>query len=143
MDRTSTRENRSLVPFGEANRMIENAWSAPRPWPVQDAFSAMDMYETEEGIVIEVLLPGVDPKDVEVRVMGDTLTLRGELKRPDPQNAAYILQERSFGTFQRTIQLPGVKSDKVDATLEKGILRLVLAKPEEERARRIKIKAIK
>ncbi len=143
MDRNTAQEGRSLVPFG-VGQLLENAWSPARPWLfARDDFASMNMYETEEGIVIEMALPGVDAKDLEINVVGDTLTIKGELKRPDPQEVNYIIQERSYGQFQRTIQLPGIMSDKVDATLEKGILHLELAKPESERPRKIKVKAIK
>lgn len=143
MDRNRTREGRSLVPMSNASQQLENVWSPARAWFTRDDFASMNMYETEEGVVVELSLPGVDASDLEINVIGDTLTIRGELKRPDPKDVTYLIQERSYGQFQRTIQLPGIMSDKVDATLEKGILRLELRKPESQRPRKIKIKAIK
>jgi HSP20 family protein len=143
MDRNRTREGRSLVPFSDAGQMLGNAWSPARAWFARDDLASMNMYETEEGVVVELSLPGVDASDLEINVMGDTLSIRGELKRPAPENVTYLIQERSYGEFQRTIQLPGIMSDNVDATLEKGLLRLELSKPESDRPRKIQVKAIK
>jgi HSP20 family protein len=131
-----------MVPLSNANQMIEHPWSVVRPWLTRDDLLSMSMYESEEGVVVEVSLPGVSAEDLEISVMGDTLTLKGELARSAPEGANYMIQERSYGRFQRSIQLPGVMSDRVDATLEKGVLRLVLFKPKEERPRKIQVKAI-
>jgi HSP20 family protein len=141
MDRIRAREDRSVTPYDRANRWIENAWAGVRPWQARDDLLSTDMYETDEGLVIEVVLPGVDAEDVEISVMGDTLTIQGDLKRPDLGKVSYLAQERSYGAFRRTIQLPDLAPERISATMEMGILRLTLAKPEEERPHKITVKS--
>jgi HSP20 family protein len=143
MDRIRSRENRSMMPFDAARQLTEDGWWEARPWMTRDDFLATDMYETEEGLVIEVVLPGIEPDDIEIRASGDTLTLQGEIKGPDPEKVNYLAQERSYGRFRRTIQLPQIMSSEIDATMEKGILRMLLAKPEGERLRKIQVKEVK
>ncbi len=140
MDRARAREHRSMIPFDIENQLSEDSWRQARSWRMtRDDFLATDMYETEEGLVIEVVLPGIDPDDIEVSAMGDTLTLQGEIKKPDPEKVTYLTQECSYGRFRRTIQLPQMMSSDVEATMEKGILRILVAKPEGERLRNIKV----
>ena len=142
MDSVKERETRSLLPAGVGS-LIEGPWLEPRLWFGRDEFLAMDMYETDEGLVIEVALPGVAQDDLKLNVLGDTLTLEGELKRPTGENVSYLAQERTYGRFRRSIQLPQIHWDKIDATLEKGILRVMVARPEEERPRSIRVKTKK
>ena len=90
----------------------------------------LDAYITAEEIVIVANMPGVKPEKVEITIGGDTLTIKGE--RPAPlENVDYVLQDRSYGKFQRTlnINIP-VDANKAEATFEDGLLTLVVPKAE-------------
>ncbi len=102
----------------------------------------VDIYTTDENVVILAALPGLRPEDVDVTFEGNTLTIRGEFAQPTEENINWHLQERYYGPFERTIRLNiPVDWDKAEAHFEHGLLRLVIPKAEEIRPRKIKVKA--
>lgn len=102
---------------------------------------AVDIYETEEAIVIKAELPDVDQKDIEVRIEDNTLTLKGERKHEgEVRKENYHRIERYFGGFQRSFSLPAtVQQDNVSAVCERGILTITLPKKEETKPKQIKV----
>jgi HSP20 family protein len=116
------------------NRLFEDTLSSTtRTTPPLDSGSWVplaDVYETAEGFVVQVDLPGLKDDDVEVHVEGDRLVLRGH-RRPSEQTRPdnYYRMERSYGPFSRTFILtPDVDPDRVTATFKDGLLRLDLPK---------------
>jgi HSP20 family protein len=101
----------------------------------------VDIYETENDIVLKAELPGVDPKDVEVRVEDSTLYLKGERKfEKEVEDENYHRVERSYGSFARSFSLPNsINAEKVKAEYKDGLLTLTLPKREEAKPRTIKI----
>ncbi len=106
-------------------------------------YPAMDMYQTENEVVVKATLPGVKAEDLQVSITGDVLTLRGEVKQDsEVKEANYHLKERSFGSFSRSVSLPvPVVADKAKAEFENGVLTLVLPKAEEVKPKTITVKA--
>lgn len=105
----------------------------PAPAMPKNGFPAetrMDVSETEKEYVIEAELPGVDQKDIKVTIENGILSLRGEKRQErEEKKDDYHLSERSFGSFERAVRLPGTVDDaKVDARFENGVLRIVIAK---------------
>lgn len=102
---------------------------------------AVDIYEDDQHLVIKAELPGVDPKDVEVRVENHTLFLKGERKFEKETNEGnYHRVERSYGSFSRSFTLPNsVNTEGAQAEYKDGLLTLKLAKREEAKPRTIKI----
>ena len=102
---------------------------------------AFDVSETEEEFIVKAELPGVDPKDVEVNLTGNVLTVKGEKKAEREEKKADLYRvERSFGSFSRSFSLPGdVRTDDVKATYKDGILNLRLPKTEPTKKKAIKI----
>jgi HSP20 family protein len=102
---------------------------------------AVDIYENDHNLVINAELPGVDPKDVEVRVENNTLFIRGERKFEKSTNEGnYHRVERSYGSFSRSFTLPStVSAENAQAEYKDGILTLKLAKREEAKPKTIKI----
>jgi HSP20 family protein len=92
---------------------------------------------------VTAALPGVKPNDVEITMVGQTLTLRGEMKAGDEvEKDQYLYRERRYGAFSRTLQLPvRVEGDKAEATFTDGILTLRVPKAEEVKPRQIRITA--
>jgi len=105
----------------------------------------VDIYETEEAIVLKAELPGVDPKDVEVRVEDNTLYLKGERKfEKEVKEQNYHRVERSYGSFARSFSLPNsISTDKVKAEFKDGLLTLTMPKREEAKPKTIKIDVTK
>ena len=116
-------------------RMPENA-TMPTFWS-----PAVDIYETDENIVLKAGLPGVDKKDVSVEVKDSTLILKGERKREkEVKEENYHRVERSFGTFMRSFTLPvSVKQDQVKAKFKDGVLEVTLPKAEEAKPKQVKV----
>ena len=104
---------------------------------------AVDVFDKDDSIVVEATLPGVKPEDVDIKVLGDLLTIRAESKQEkDVSEDKYSYRERSYGVWQRSIALPvSVSADKAEARLDHGILKLILPKTERERAHPIKVVA--
>ena len=113
------------------DQMMHGAWN-----PV------VDIYETQNQIVVEAELPGVNPDDVMVSVENNTLTLQGERKfEKKAEGDNFYRVERSYGSFSRSFTLPPtVTSENAEAEFQNGILKLSLAKREEAKPRRIEIK---
>ncbi|MBX4924411.1 Hsp20/alpha crystallin family protein [Rhizobium binae] len=91
---------------------------------------AIDLVEKDGAYEISAELPGLDEKNVEIRLSNHTLTIRGEKsEEKEDKQKDYYLSERRYGSFQRSFQLPeGVDADKIDARFAKGVLTVTLPK---------------
>jgi len=128
------------------DRMFEDSIVVPRIQSITnggEAPMALDVYQTDEEVVIKASLPGVKPEDVDISITGDTVTIKGEMKEEtEVKEENYLHRERRYGTFSRVVQVPAsIQEDKAEATFEDGILKLSLPKAEETRPRQIKVKA--
>ena len=103
----------------------------------------LDLSETDTEITARVELPGIDPKDVDVRVEGNALLISGEKKvDKEEKKRNYHFVERQYGSFSRRVQLPStVDSNKVEATYKDGILTVIIGKRPEAQPRRIEVRA--
>jgi HSP20 family protein len=103
----------------------------------------MNVWTDTDSAVVTAELPGVSLEDIEITVEDDTLTLRGDRQRETPEEeATYHRRERRFGSFLRTFSLPfRVDSERVDATLRNGVLSISLPRAEEDKPRKITIRA--
>jgi len=111
-------------------------------WSVSPAF---DLFENEQAFEITAELPGIDEKNIDIKLSNHLLTIRGEKSDAREEgDRDYYLSERRFGSFQRTFQIPeGVDADKIEASFSKGVLTVQLPKSSEARhaEKRIAIKA--
>ncbi len=118
------------------SRFFQDGDLASRSWsPV------VDLYETDQNLVLKAELPGVNAKDLEVRVEDHTRNLKGERKfENEVKKSNYRRIERAYGTFSRSFALPGsIDPDEVTAEYKNGILTLTIAKREEAKPKTIKI----
>ena len=135
--------------LAEVRRAMD--WFAWEPWlfPSQhqhsllQEFTPIDAYQTDEDLVVKVALPGVKAEDVEITIAGDSLHIKGEVKAEEEvEREDYFCQECRYGTFSRTMSLPiPVKTEKAEATFERGILTVTIPKSEEIKPKTIKVKA--
>lgn len=104
---------------------------------------AIDMYESDDDLVVTAALPGVKPEDVDITITGDTLSIKGETKSETKvEKGSYLRQERRYGAFSRTLVLPvSVQTDKAEAKFKDGVLTLSIPKAEESKPKIVKIKA--
>jgi HSP20 family protein len=102
----------------------------------------IDLAEAGSNLILRAEIPGANPKDLEVEIEEDTLTISGETKQDTViDNESYHRTERSYGSFSRSIKLPcRIIADDVKAVYRKGILKVVMPKCPPEKSRRIKIK---
>lgn len=101
----------------------------------------VDVAETAKEIKITAELPGLDEKDVDVSVLDNMLSIKGQkTQEKEEQEQDSYYSERSFGSFERTIALPqGIDTDKVNASFKKGVLRITIPKKPEAQSNRRKI----
>lgn len=134
-------------PFGQFNTLrseMDSLWNqffnrAPFPgYMTQEWLPTIDVSETKDKLLVKAELPGVDKKDVKVSISGDLLTIKGEKKKDEEEkDEHHYCIERYCGSFQRVVQLPAnVKSDKVKATFDKGILKVTLPEGRGSQAKR-------
>ncbi|NPA91289.1 MAG: Hsp20/alpha crystallin family protein [Chloroflexi bacterium] len=102
----------------------------------------VDMYETDDEIVVKAVMPGVKPEDLDITITGNVLSIKGEVKEEkEEEDVNYIRKERIYGTFRRDLTLPvEVDVDKAKAEFENGILILHLPKVEAAKPKRLEIK---
>jgi HSP20 family protein len=155
---------RSLLPFGGPENALARAEARPftalqreidrvfadfgRDWPAlrgMDLTPRMDVVERDNEIEITAELPGLEEKEVEVKIAGNALVISGEKKidKEEKNDHRYVV-ERSYGAFSRSIELPeGVKPEDTKASMAKGVLRITIPKvavPKPE-AKTIEVKA--
>jgi HSP20 family protein len=109
-----------------------------------DAFWAplADLYETDNAFIVELDIPGMKKEDIQIEVMDNVATIKGERKRADDAGSkeAYLHTERRYGSFERTIDIPGgFDGVGVEAKFEDGVLRVTLPKREEAKSRFIEV----
>jgi HSP20 family protein len=129
-------------PFRELQREVGRIFEGLDPFQSLRhvrQYPPVNVYDAGEGYVLSAQLPGLAPEDVELTITGETLTMRGERKRPEGvKDDSYRRQERPVGRWSRTITLPDrVDSDLVSATFANGILTVNLPKAESAKPRHI------
>jgi HSP20 family protein len=121
------------------DRIIERAFGRDRqaPW-----MPAMDVYETDEKVVVTVELPGIEAEDVEVSVEDSTLTVSGTREfSSEVTEESYHRIERRYGSFSRAVSLPPqVDTGKVEARFQDGVLTVEVPKVEKAKPKKIQIK---
>lgn len=132
----------------DMNRMLtgQRSHEAGRPghaWRRRPTYPLMNVWTAKDGIVIDAELPGVDPKDVDIAVQGDEVTLSGKVNAVDPaEGETYHRRERPAGEFTRTLQLPfRAEAGAVTANYKNGVLRVTVPRSEEEKPKKIAIEA--
>ena len=108
----------------------------------QEGQLAVDVYETEDNFVVKSTIAGADPDNLEISLNRDVLTIRGKREsNKELEEENYLYQECYWGKFSRTIILPAeVEEDKIDASLEQGILTIILPKSKKTKGIKIKVK---
>lgn len=124
-DETLTRTGR-----GEGEELARGVWSP-----------AVDIYETDESIVLKAEIPGIDKKEVSIEVKDNMLILKGERKfEKEIKEENYHRMERAYGAFQRTFTLPNIiEKENVKAKYKDGILEITLPKVKEAKPKHMKV----
>lgn len=141
-------------------RITENGWDIFRgaEWNeggtngLLDGFSpfetaaqpSVNVYQSDEGVVLTAELPGVDPEKIDISLEGDILALRGiREEEKSEEGVRFYRRERAYGEFERKLQLPfRANPNDVEASYKNGVLTVNVAKPEEQRPKRIAVKSL-
>jgi len=127
------------------DRLFDDAFT--RPLRLYDggqmSMPAIDMYQTDNEVVVKAAIPGIKADDVQINVTGEVLTIKGETREnEESKEKAYHIREQRWGMFERTVALPtDVVADKAKAEFENGILTITLPKAEEVKPKTITIKS--
>jgi HSP20 family protein len=120
----------------EMSRLLDGlAQNGPAEYP------AVSVWRTEDGVAVTAEVPGVDPKELDISVIGNTLTIRGR-RQPDElaEGEEHLRHERGHGEFVRTLQLPyDVEAGQVAAVCENGVLRVNCPRADADKPRRIAV----
>ena len=135
---------RDMMTLREAmDRLFDDAFT--RPLSLRDGWTvpAIDMYQTDDEVVVKAALPGIKADEVQINITGEVLTLKGETKNEkEKEEKAWHIREQRWGSFERSVVLPtDVVADKARADFEDGILTITLPKAEEVKPKVINIKA--
>src|SRR5512135_2812302 len=130
IDRMNRLFRESYRPEGPEEALTSTSFAPP-----------VDIYEDEHNITLKMEVPGIDEKDIDVRIENNTLTVRGERKfEKEEKEENYRRVERQYGSFTRTFTLPEtVDQDSVQADYDKGVLKIKLAKKAEAKPKQIKV----
>jgi HSP20 family protein len=132
------KEKRKEIQLKEKKEKIEEK----ERWPEPEGELAVDMYQTDEELVILSAIAGVKPEDLNLYLEGDVLFIEGERKKPIEEVGDYFLQECYWGKFSRKIVLPvEINPEKISASFKDGILTIRIQKISKERRRKILIKS--
>jgi HSP20 family protein len=130
----------------EVDRLVSNVFSNPTVAGATRlvtgrGFPAVNVWEDGENVFVEAEVPGLKAEDLDITVVGDELTLKGERSEASEEQASFHRRERGIGPFTRVVRLSSeVKADQVQASLTDGILLLKLPKTEAAKPRKIKVK---
>src|SRR5271163_1415219 len=124
------RESYGHGPAGQGEALTTSSFAPP-----------VDVYEDEHTVTLKIEVPGIDEKDIDVRIENNTLTVHGERKfEKEEKEENYRRVERQYGSFTRSFTLPTtVDAEKVSANYDKGVLKIALAKKAEAKPKQIKV----
>lgn len=133
--------------MGDWMRLPTRAWRRPLTWwraPVREVawLPPVEVYEKGDDVMVRAELPGMKKEDIDISVLGDTLTISGERKsQSEVKDEDYYRCEMNYGTFSRSVALPAaVDANKVEASYDNGVLEVKLPKAEEAKPKKIEVK---
>ena len=124
----------------EHMRRAMTRWNAP----TTVEFPAVNVWIAENSAIVTAELPGIDPNEIDISVVGKTVTVRGSRKSEDlGEGESYHRRERWHGQFTKTLEMPfNIESGKVEAKFVKGVLNISLPRAEAEKPRKISVKSV-
>jgi HSP20 family protein len=128
------------------DRLFDDAFTRPLSMMREGGWAgfsspAIDMYQTDNEVIVKASLPGIKADEVQLNITGDLLTIKGEKKeQEEKKDKAWHIREQRWGTFERSVRLPvTVVGDRARAEFEDGILTMTLPKAEEVKPKTITI----
>ncbi len=143
-----------LIPYGsrdpfraltifqeEMNKLFDTLFSKPFSWQKEILAPSVDVSEDEDNIYVEADIPGMEPKDIKVKMKGNSLVISAKKEATkEEKKKNYYHSERFQGSFYRELDLPSsVDASKIKATHKNGVLKVILPKKEEEKGKEIEV----
>ncbi|WP_290922845.1 Hsp20/alpha crystallin family protein [Halodesulfovibrio sp.] len=130
-------------PFALMRSLMRDVASPPNTYRSQTVFPVVNIWQGDDAMAITAELPGIEPSALEITVKDDLLTISGERAVTDTaKDDVWLRRERSYGKFSRPVQLPfNIDENKVEARFENGVLCVVIGRAEEDKPRKIEVKA--
>ena len=128
---------REMMTLREAmDHLFDDAFTRPLSLTREPALPAVDMYQTDDEIVVKAAIPGFKADDVQINITGEVLSIRGERRQEnESREKAWHIREQRWGTFERSVMLPTlVKADNAKAEFEDGILTITLPTAKSDRS---------
>jgi HSP20 family protein len=140
-DLTRSSLSRGVTPLSEAvNQLFRDAFTTPYGMGAVSPTTGLNLYETAESYVLQALLPGVNPDQLNITARENVLTLQGKVEIAAPEGARSVMVTTTGGDFQERIQLPGdVDTEGATADYRNGVLTLTLPKAAQARVHTIKV----
>jgi HSP20 family protein len=130
----------SFAPAAAKALAGKKATEGKEKWFETEGELAIDVYQTENDLIIQSAIAGVKPENLEILIEGDVITIKGNREKPE-DGGAYFTQECYWGPFSRKVILPvEIDPNRIEATMKEGILTIRLPKIERERKRKIEVK---
>ncbi|HOW58958.1 MAG TPA: Hsp20/alpha crystallin family protein [Candidatus Omnitrophota bacterium] len=125
----------------DINHLFSTSLRRGQPSNFSDFVPSVEIHEDENNFTLHLDAPGIDKKDMDISVTGNTVTIKGERKIEEKKKEkGYFYSERRYGSFQRSLELPTtVESDKITANYKDGVLELVVPKSEKSKPKQIKV----
>lgn len=148
MNPLARRENPWLDPFdlltdiqGDINRLFTSSLRRGHTGDIGDFVPTLELREEDDKFVVHADVPGIDRKDLDISVTGNTLTIKGERKSEEKRKEkGYLYSERRFGSFLRSVELPTeVDAEKIAASYKDGVLEIAVPKSERAKPKQIKV----
>lgn len=148
MNQLIKKESRWIDPFDmltdlheDINRLFSNSLRLGSHKTFSAFAPSLELSEEEDKFVLHADVPGIDRKDIDISVTGNTLTIKGERKAEEKRKEkSYYYSERTFGSFHRAIELPSeVDPEKVTAAYKDGVLKVTVPKSERAKPKQIKV----
>lgn len=122
------------------DRMIDESYEEASP-SEREMLLALDVQADDEGYTITALVPGLEADDLDLEVLNQTVTIRGQFNSTQKEDVKYLMCELPAGNFSRSITLPTeVNAAKAEANIKNGVLKLYVPKAEEHKPKAIKVK---
>ena len=135
-----------MTPFGEegwGDVFMDRLWREWPRWRGEEWVPTFNFYEKEGLYVLKAEIPGVDKNDLHLAVENNIVTVSGKKEtKKEEEGANYYLQESAYGSFSRSLRIPGdIQEDKVEATFKDGVLEVAIPKAEAPKTKKIEIKS--
>jgi HSP20 family protein len=120
----------TFITRGEEKELVSGSWTP-----------SVDIYETENTLVLSAEVPGIEENDIEIKIENNTLTLHGERQfEKETKEENFHRIERAYGSFHRSFTLPNyIDQDKIKAEHENGVLKITMPKKKEMKPRKVKV----